>query len=74
MKIRLPVLALLCAVVAVIAATQAGPVRAASKATYYLSLGDSLAQGYQPIGRPLSSAAPPGYDQGLRRPAVQARA
>jgi lysophospholipase L1-like esterase len=51
-------------VVAVIAATQASPVRAASKATYYLSLGDSLAQGYQPIGGPPSSGSPPGYDQG----------
>jgi lysophospholipase L1-like esterase len=64
MKIRLTVLALLCTVVSAIAATQASPVRAASKATYYLSLGDSLAQGYQPIGGPPSSAAPPGYDQG----------
>jgi lysophospholipase L1-like esterase len=64
MKLRPSFLAVLCAVAAMTAATQAGPVRAASKATYYLSLGDSLAQGYQPIGGPLSSAAPPGYDQG----------
>jgi lysophospholipase L1-like esterase len=35
-----------------------------SKATYYLSLGDSLAQGLQPIGGPLSRLAPPGYNQG----------
>jgi lysophospholipase L1-like esterase len=35
-----------------------------SKATYYLSLGDSLAQGLQPIGGPLSRRAPPGYNQG----------
>ena len=37
---------------------------AKSKATYYLSLGDSLAQGYQPIGGPPSPAAPPGYGHG----------
>jgi lysophospholipase L1-like esterase len=38
---------------------------AASKATYYVSLGDSLAQGYQPTGGPLKSGnAPPGYNQG----------
>jgi lysophospholipase L1-like esterase len=35
-----------------------------SKATYYLSLGDSLAQGFQPIGGPASRSAPPGYNQG----------
>jgi lysophospholipase L1-like esterase len=33
--------------------------------TYYLSLGDSLAQGYQPTGGPSDSAqAPPGFRQG----------
>lgn len=37
---------------------------ASSKATYYLSLGDSLAQGGQPIGGPWSPSAPPGYNQG----------
>jgi len=37
---------------------------ASSKATYYLSLGDSLAQGFQPIGGPLSPESPPGYNQG----------
>jgi lysophospholipase L1-like esterase len=37
---------------------------AASKATYYVSLGDSLAQGYQPIGGPASPESPPGYNQG----------
>jgi lysophospholipase L1-like esterase len=35
-----------------------------SKATYYLSLGDSLAQGLQPIGGPESRRASPGYNQG----------
>ena len=35
-----------------------------SKATYYLSLGDSLAQGLQPIGGPASRRASPGYNQG----------
>jgi lysophospholipase L1-like esterase len=64
MNLRQAVLVALCVVVGVIAATQTGTARAASKATYYLSLGDSLAQGYQPIGGPPSSAAPPGYDHG----------
>ena len=31
---------------------------------YYLSLGDSLAQGYQPIGGPWSPLGFPGYNQG----------
>jgi len=50
--------------VAALVATAGGGAQAASKATYYLSLGDSLAQGFQPIGGPQSAAAPPGYDQG----------
>jgi lysophospholipase L1-like esterase len=37
---------------------------AASKATYYVSLGDSLAQGFQPIGGPRSPESPPGYNHG----------
>ncbi len=37
---------------------------ASSKATYYVSLGDSLAQGFQPIGGPSSRESPPGYNQG----------
>ena len=37
---------------------------AASRVTYYLSLGDSLAQGYQPIGGPYSPLGSPGYNQG----------
>ena len=37
---------------------------AASKATYYVSVGDSLAQGYQPIGGPLSPLGIDGYNQG----------
>ncbi len=37
---------------------------AGSKATYYVSLGDSLAQGFQPIGGPSSRESPPGYNQG----------
>jgi lysophospholipase L1-like esterase len=36
---------------------------AASKATYYVSLGDSLAQGFQPIGGPRSPESPPGYNR-----------
>jgi lysophospholipase L1-like esterase len=59
---RSVVLFALAALVAL--AVAGGRSSAASKATYYLSLGDSLAEGYQPIGGPLSSAAPPGYDQG----------
>jgi len=37
---------------------------AASKATYYVSVGDSLAQGYQPIGGPFSPLGIEGYSQG----------
>jgi lysophospholipase L1-like esterase len=37
---------------------------AASKATYYVSVGDSLAQGYQPIGGPFSPLGTEGYAQG----------
>jgi lysophospholipase L1-like esterase len=49
----------------VLAAAIAVPVSVAgSKATYYVSLGDSLAQGYQPIGGPHSPESPPGYNQG----------
>jgi lysophospholipase L1-like esterase len=60
MTLRLSILATL---VAALIATPGAP--ASSKATYYLSLGDSLAQGYQPTGGPLQSGnAPPGYNQG----------
>lgn len=59
MKLRLSILATLLAALIV---TQGVP--ASTKATYYLSLGDSLAQGYQPIGGPWSPSAPPGYNQG----------
>jgi lysophospholipase L1-like esterase len=67
MKIRLSLLTAVCAVTAAAVALIAGAdtASAASKATYYLSLGDSLAQGYQPIGGPpVFGGAPPGYDQG----------
>ena len=37
---------------------------AGSKATYYVSLGDSLAQGFQVTGGPPSPESPPGYNQG----------
>ncbi len=40
------------------------PAVAASKATYYLALGDSVAQGGQPIGGPFSPYASPGYNHG----------
>ena len=36
----------------------------AAPVTYYLSLGDSLAQGYQPIGGPPSGSGLVGYNQG----------
>ena len=59
MKLRLSILA---ALVAALIATPGA--RAASKATYYLSLGDSLAQGYQPIGGPWSPTGTSGYNHG----------
>jgi lysophospholipase L1-like esterase len=37
---------------------------AAADGRYYLALGDSLAQGYQPIGGPWSPLGFPGYNQG----------
>lgn len=57
-----PLLAL-AAVVTVVATTASGAL-AASKATYYVSVGDSLAQGYQPIGGPSSPLGDDGYAQG----------
>ncbi len=60
MRLRLSVaLALLAAAVLVVPGAPAG-----SKATYYVSLGDSLAQGLQPIGGPSSRESPPGYNHG----------
>jgi hypothetical protein len=53
----------LAAVASALAATAPGAL-AASKATYYVSVGDSLAQGYQPIGGPLSPLGIDGYAQG----------
>jgi lysophospholipase L1-like esterase len=51
MKLRLSILAALCAVVAAPAATLTPVARADDSPTiYYLSLGDSLAQGFQPNG------------------------
>jgi lysophospholipase L1-like esterase len=63
MEFRRPLLAAFCAIVAT-AAVAAGPgvARAADgRSSYYLSLGDSLAQGYQPIG---GSPFGDGYNQG----------
>ena len=37
---------------------------ASTKATYFLSLGDSLAQGYQPTGGPWSPTGTSGYNHG----------
>jgi lysophospholipase L1-like esterase len=54
-------LLLLTTIVALLAAS---PAAAADKTQYYLSLGDSLAQGYQPIGGPWSPLGFPGYNQG----------
>jgi lysophospholipase L1-like esterase len=43
----------------------AAPVGAASEPTsYYVSVGDSLAQGFQPIGGPHTNSAAAGYNQG----------
>ena len=52
------------AIVISVAAVLAGPARANDDIRYYLSLGDSLAQGYQPIGGPSSPLGFPGYNQG----------
>ena len=53
-------------VAALVLAAAASSASADTKATYYLSLGDSLAQGYQPIGGPTTHNVLPiyGYDQG----------
>src|SRR6266571_771297 len=67
MKLRRSILAALCAAFGIGApAALAGDPGATDTTAvhYYVALGDSLAQGYQPIGGPPSSAAPPGYDQG----------
>jgi lysophospholipase L1-like esterase len=54
-------LSLLTTVAALFAAS---PATAGDKVQYYLSLGDSLAQGYQPIGGPWVPLGFPGYNQG----------
>src|SRR4029453_4232520 len=57
--------ALIVAVVAVVATiVAAGRAGADTGVRYYLSLGDSYAQGYQPIGGPWSPLGFPGYNQG----------
>jgi lysophospholipase L1-like esterase len=56
--------ALLLAVLAVATLTTAGRAGADTGVRYYLSLGDSYAQGYQPIGGPWSPLGFPGYNQG----------
>jgi lysophospholipase L1-like esterase len=53
---------LLAAATLVAALAAVAPAAAGSR--YYLSLGDSLAQGYQPIGGPWSPLGFPGYNQG----------
>jgi lysophospholipase L1-like esterase len=47
-----------------VSAAPAAGAATSSGARYYLSLGDSLAQGYQPIGGPWSPLGFPGYNQG----------
>ena len=47
-----------------VAAAPAAGAATSSGARYYLSLGDSLAQGYQPVGGPWSPLGFPGYSQG----------
>src|SRR5262245_286440 len=50
---------------AAVAMLLAAPVaRADNEVKYYLSLGDSLAQGYQPIGRTWTPLGFPGYNHG----------
>jgi lysophospholipase L1-like esterase len=55
---------LLVAAAALVAALAAAVAPAAAGSGYYLSVGDSLAQGYQPIGGPWSPLGFPGYNQG----------
>ena len=55
---------LLAALVAGMLLVVPGALAGGSKATYYVSLGDSLAQGFQPTGGPASPESPPGYNQG----------
>lgn len=60
-----PAVSLVLTVAATVAAAVAASgAPAASKATYYVSVGDSLAQGYQPIGGPASPLGVDGYAQG----------
>lgn len=60
MRLRLTLLlAVLAAALLVVPGAPAG-----SKEVYHVSLGDSLAQGYQPTGGPASPESPPGYNQG----------
>jgi lysophospholipase L1-like esterase len=59
---RLKVSLLFAALAAALLLVPGAP--ASSKATYYMSLGDSLAQGYRPHGGPPSPDSPPGYNQG----------
>jgi lysophospholipase L1-like esterase len=62
---RLVCLLVLAAIGATVFSALAPTSLAATNATYYVSVGDSLAQGYQPIGGPpVFGGAPPGYDQG----------
>jgi len=61
--IRVRPLLALAAVASALAAVAPGAL-AASKATYYVSVGDSLAQGYQPIGGPPSPLGDVGYARG----------
>jgi lysophospholipase L1-like esterase len=64
MRVRVSLLLVLLAAALLAVPGAPGANAGGSKATYYLSLGDSLAQGFQPIGGPLSRTAPPGYNQG----------
>jgi lysophospholipase L1-like esterase len=61
---RLLSLVVVLATVASVCAALATGASAATKATYYVSVGDSLAQGYQPIGGPPSPLGVDGYAQG----------
>jgi len=65
MRLRVSLLFALLAVALLAVPGAPGANAGGSKAIYYLSLGDSLAQGFQPIGGPASRRASPGYNQGF---------
>jgi lysophospholipase L1-like esterase len=64
-KLRMAVRGLVVLLVLASGLWTAAPVEAASEpVSYYLSVGDSLAQGFQPIGGPHTNSPMAGYNQG----------